>query len=60
MEDNELEVEGSPNSSYSAAASNEKDTHEAYADDPLTDEEWLELYEKGRKEEEALEIHPNC
>ena len=42
MEDFELEVEGSPNSSF--AASDEEDTHEAYADDPLADEEWLELY----------------
>ena len=31
MEDYELEVEGSPNSSF--AASDEEDTHEAYADD---------------------------
>lgn len=43
MEDYELEVEGSPNSSF--AASDEEDTHEAYA----------ELYEQDRKEEEALE-----
>ena len=42
MEDYELEVEGSPNSSF--AASVEEDTHEAYADDPLADEEWLKLY----------------
>ena len=42
MEDYELEVEGSPNSSF--AASDEKDTRAAYADDPLADEEWLELY----------------
>ena len=35
MEDYELEVEGSPNSSF--AASDEEDTHEAYADDPLAD-----------------------
>ena len=53
MEDYELEVEGSPNSSF--AASDEEDTHKAYADDPLADEEWLELYEQERKEEEALE-----
>ena len=33
MKDYELEVEGSPNSSF--AASDEEDTHEAYADDPL-------------------------
>ena len=52
-EDYELEVEGSPNSSY--IASDEEGTQEAYADDPLADEEWLELYERDRKEEEALE-----
>ena len=39
MEDYELEVEGSPNSSF--AASDEEDTHESY--------------EQERKEEEALE-----
>ena len=33
IEDYELEVEGSPNSSF--AASDEEYTHEAYADDPL-------------------------
>ena len=53
LEDYELEIEGSPNSSLTA--SDEEDTHEAYADDPLADEEWLELYEQERKEEEALE-----
>ena len=53
MEDYELEVEGSPNSS--SAASDEGDTHEANADDPLTDEEWLKLYQQHRKEAEALE-----
>ena len=53
MEDCELEVEGSPNSS--SAASDEEATQEVYADDPLADEEWLELYEQGRKKEEALE-----
>ena len=51
MEDYELE--GSPNSSY--IASDEEDMQEAYADDPLADEEWLALYERDRKEEEALE-----
>ena len=51
MEDYELE--GSPNSSY--IASDEEDMQEAYADDPLADEEWLALYESDRKEEEALE-----
>ena len=44
MEDYELEVEGSPNSSY--IASDEEGTQEAYADDPLADEEW---YERDRK-----------
>ena len=42
MEDYDLEVKGSPN--LSAAASDEDGTQEAYADDPLADEEWLELY----------------
>ena len=51
MEDYELE--GSPNSSY--IASDEEDMQEAYADDPLADEEWLAFYERDRKEEEALE-----
>ena len=41
MEDYELEVEGSPNSSY--MASDEEGTQEAYADDLLADEEWLAL-----------------
>jgi len=50
----ELEVEGSPNSSY--MASDKEGTQEAYADDPLADEEWLVLYERDRKEEEALQL----
>jgi len=55
-EDYELEVEGSPNSGFIAdIASDEEGNLEAYADDPLADEEWLKLYEKERKEEEALE-----
>lgn len=41
MEDYELEVEGSPN--LSSTASNEEGTQEAYADDLLADEEWLEF-----------------
>ena len=53
MKDCELEVEGSPN--LSSAASDEEVTKEAYAGDPLADEEWLELYEQGRKKEEAPE-----
>ena len=53
MEDYDLEVEGSPNSS--AAVSEKEGTQEAYANNPLADEEWLELYERERKEEEALE-----
>jgi len=53
MEDYELEVEGSPNLSY--MASDEEGTQEAYADDWLADEEWLALYERDRKQEEALE-----
>ena len=39
MEDYDLEVEGSPNSS--STASDEEGTKEEYADDPLADEEWL-------------------
>ena len=53
MDDYDLKVEGSPN--LSAMASDEDGMQEAYADDPLADEEWLELYERKRKEEEALE-----
>jgi len=54
MEDYELEVEGSPNSSY--MASDEEGMQEAYADDLPADEEWLALYERDRKEEEVLEM----
>ena len=50
MEDYDVEVEGS-----SFRASDEGGTQEPYANDPLADEEWLELYERDRKEEEALE-----
>ena len=56
MKDYDLEVEGSPNSS--STASDEEGTQEAYADNPLAVEEWLELYERDRKEEEALEKTP--
>ena len=54
MEDYDLEVEGLPNSS--SMASDEEGMQEAYADDPLADEEWLEMFERDRKEEEALRI----
>ena len=53
MKDYDLEVDGSPNSS--STASDEEGTHEAYGDDPLADEEWIELYERDREEEEVLE-----
>ena len=53
MEDYNLEVEGSPN--LSATASDEHGTQEAYVNDLLVDKEWLELYERARKEEEALQ-----
>jgi len=47
MEDYELEVKGSPNSSY--MTSDEEGTWEAYADDPLADEEWLALFERTER-----------
>ena len=52
MEDYELEVEGSPNSS--SIASDEEGMQKAYANNPLVDEEWLELYERDRKWEVGL------
>ena len=53
MKDYEIEVKGSSNSSY--IASDEEGMQETYSDDLLADEEWLELYKRNRKEEEALE-----
>ena len=46
-----MEVEGSPNSSDQDG----EDSDEAYADEPLADEEWLEIYEEERKANEELE-----
>ena len=53
IEDYELEVEDSPNSSDQAT--DVEETQEAYADEPLADAEWLALYEQGRRTEEELE-----
>ena len=55
IEDYELEVEDSPNSSYQAT--DVEETQEAYVDEPLADAEWLALYEQGRRTEEELEKH---
>ena len=48
MEDYDFEVEGSPNSSSMASEEEGTQEAEAYADDPLADEEWLELYERDK------------
>ena len=40
-----MEVEGSPNSSDQDGEDSDKEL-EAYADEPLADEEWLEIYEE--------------
>ena len=53
IEDYELEVEDSPNSSNQAT--DVEETQEAYADEPLADAEWLALYEQERRTEEELE-----
>lgn len=53
IEDYELEVEDSPNSSDQAT--DVEETQEAYADEPLADAEWLALYEQERRTEEELE-----
>ena len=49
-----MEVEGSPNSSDQDGEDSDKEL-EAYADEPLADEEWLEIYEEERKTNEELE-----
>lgn len=49
-----LEVEGSPNSSDQDGDELNKEL-EAYADEPLADDDWLAIYEEGRKTEEELE-----
>ena len=53
MKDCGLEFDGSPNSS--STASDEEGRHEAYGDDPLANEEWIELYERDRKVEGVLD-----
>ena len=52
IEDYELEVEDSPNSSDQAT--DVEETQEAYAYEPLADAEWLALYEQERRTEEEL------
>ena len=49
-----LEVEGSPNSSDQDGEDSDKEL-EAYADEPLADEEWLAIYIEQRKPDEELE-----
>ena len=49
-----LEVEGSPNSSDQDGEDLDKEL-EAYADEPLADDDWLAIYEEERKSDEELE-----
>ena len=49
-----LEVEGSPNSSDQDGEDLDKEL-EAYADEPLADDDWLAIYEEERKADEELE-----
>jgi len=49
-----LEVEGSPNSSDHDGEDLDKEL-EAYADEPLADDDWLAIYEEERKADEELE-----
>ena len=49
----EREVEGSSNSSEHETSDDEPG--DAYANEPMTDEEWLAQYEEERKTEEELE-----
>ena len=49
----DLEVEGSSNSSGHETSDDE--TGDAYANEPIADEEWLAQYEEERKTEEELE-----
>ena len=49
-----LEVEGSPNSSDQDVEDLDKEL-EAYADEPLADDDWLAIYEEERKADEELE-----
>jgi len=48
----DLEVEGSSNPSEHETSDDEPD---AYANEPMADEEWLAQYEEERKTEEELE-----
>ena len=49
-----LEVEGSPNSSDQDGEDLDKEL-EAYADEPLADDDWLAIYEEERKADEEIE-----
>ena len=49
-----LEVEGSSNSSDQDGEDLDKEL-EAYADEPLADDEWMAIYEDERKADEELE-----
>ena len=49
----DLEVEGSSNSSEHKTSDDEPG--DAYANEPMADEEWLDQYEEERKTEEELE-----
>ena len=49
----DLEVEGSSNSSEHETSDDEPG--DAYANEPMADEEWLAQYEEERKKEEELE-----
>jgi len=52
--DYKVEVEGSPNSSDQDGEDSDKEL-EAYADEPLADDEWLAIYVEERKPDEELE-----
>ena len=49
-----LEMEGSPNSSDQDGEDLDKEL-EAYADEPLADDDWLAIYEEERKADEEIE-----
>ena len=54
----DLEVEGSSNSSGHETSDDEPG--DAYANEPIADEEWLAQYEEERKTEEELEKKLAC
>ena len=54
IEDYELEVEGSPNSSDQAT--DVEDMQEAYTDKPLADAKWLALYKQERRTDQTENI----